>query len=216
MHWAALLLTAPTAVVAQPSAPDIGPYIEAAAHETGLPARLIWAVINVESHSNIRAVSPKGAMGLMQLMPATWLAMRTELGLGADAFDPHDNILAGSHYLKSMYDLYGQEGYLAAYNAGPGRYLSHRNTGRPLPMETQTYVVRVNRLLGESAPPSMSGSTPNGPASWTEASLFLAPSASEPEATSRSVASNSPFIAATDNRQIFVRPESIKSAISAP
>ena len=68
----------------------------------------------------MRAISPKGAMGLMQLMPETWAALRARYGLGRDAFDPHDNILAGAAFLREMHDRYGSPGFLAAYNAGPG------------------------------------------------------------------------------------------------
>ena len=59
-------------------------------------------------------------MGLMQLMPATWAAMRAEHGLGHDPHDPRDNILAGTAYLRAMYDRFGYPGLFAAYNAGPG------------------------------------------------------------------------------------------------
>src|SRR3546814_7225278 len=79
--------------------------------------------------------SRAGAMGLMQVMPATWADMRTRLALGSDPHDPRDNILAGSCYLRLMYDRFGYPGLFAAYNAGPGRYADHLSTGRPLPGE---------------------------------------------------------------------------------
>src|SRR5689334_17532186 len=59
--------------------------------------------------------SRAGAMGLMQLMPATWRAMRASLGLGQDPHDPRDNILAGTFYLRAMYDRFGYPGLFAAY-----------------------------------------------------------------------------------------------------
>src|SRR3546814_5730962 len=77
--------------------------------------------MRVESRGDVRAVSPKGAMGLMQLMPDTWASLRVRLGLGANPYDPRDNILAGAAYLREMHDRYGSPGFLAAYNAGPGR-----------------------------------------------------------------------------------------------
>jgi soluble lytic murein transglycosylase-like protein len=87
--------------------------------------------------------SPAGAMGLMQLMPGTWAEMRARLRLGNDPDDPRDNILAGSAYLREMYDRFGYPGLFAAYNAGPSRYAQHLATGRRLPSETVTYVWRV-------------------------------------------------------------------------
>lgn len=87
--------------------------------------------------------SSAGAIGLMQLMPATWADMRRTLGLGADPDDPHDNIVAGSCYLRMMYDRFGYPGLFAAYNAGPARYAAHLATGRALPQETVGYLAQV-------------------------------------------------------------------------
>ena len=117
------------------------PHIETAATRFGLPADLIARVIDVESNGEARAVSPAGAMGLMQLMPGTWAMLRARLGLGDDPFDPRDNILAGSAYLRDLRDRYGVPGFLAAYNAGPGRY-EQSLSGRPLPGETRRYLAR--------------------------------------------------------------------------
>ena len=61
----------------------------------------------------------------MQIMPRTWTELRARYGFGADPFDPHDNILAGAAYIRELYDRYGVPGFLAAYNAGPGRYERH-------------------------------------------------------------------------------------------
>ena len=78
--------------------------------------------MRAESLGEVRAVSPKGAMGLMQIMPETWASLRVRYVLGADPYDPHDNILAGTTYLRELHDRYGSPGFLAAYNAGPTRY----------------------------------------------------------------------------------------------
>ena len=83
----------------------------------------------------------------MQIMPKTYAALRTRLGLGPDPFDPHDNILAGAAYLREMFDRYGAPGFLAAYNAGPGRYQDHLATGQPLPPETRIYVARLASMI---------------------------------------------------------------------
>ncbi|HVA40424.1 MAG TPA: lytic transglycosylase domain-containing protein [Candidatus Binataceae bacterium] len=127
-------------------------FIAEAALRVGIPASWIKAVMQAESRGVVRAVSPKGAMGLMQIMPGTWSTLRSRYGLGADPFDPHDNILAGAAYLRELHDRYGAAGFLAAYNAGPGRYEDHLASGRPLPLETQAYVAALAPLLREDGP----------------------------------------------------------------
>ena len=92
-------------------------------------------------------------MGLMQLMPATWAAMRAAHGLGRDPHDPRDNILAGTAYLRAMYDRFGYPGLFAAYNAGPGRYAAHLATGRALPAETRAYLTQVAGTASAPAQP---------------------------------------------------------------
>jgi soluble lytic murein transglycosylase-like protein len=87
--------------------------------------------------------SSAGAQGLMQVMPGTWADMRAAHGLGPDPHDPRDNILAGTAYLRAMYDRFGYPGLFAAYNAGPARYSEHLSAGRRLPSETVAYVSRV-------------------------------------------------------------------------
>lgn len=119
-----------------------------AAQRFGLPEHWIRAVIRAESAFNSRATSHVGAMGLMQVMPATYAELRARYGLGPDAYDPRDNVLAGSAYLRELYDRFGPAGFLAAYNAGPGRYLEHLRTGQTLPIETRIYVDRVAAGLG--------------------------------------------------------------------
>src|SRR3546814_20282353 len=89
-------------------------------------------------------------MGLMQLMPATWAEMRMRLGLGSNPDDARDNILAGTFYLRLMYDRFGYPGMFAAYNAGPGRYAEHLSGRRALPAETVGYLAAV--VSSSSAP----------------------------------------------------------------
>jgi hypothetical protein len=79
-------------------------------------------------------------MGLMQVMPGTYDELRYAHGLGGDPYDPHDNIMAGTAYIREMYDLYGYPGFLGAYNAGPERYRQYVEEGRPLPRETRRYM----------------------------------------------------------------------------
>jgi Soluble lytic murein transglycosylase and related regulatory proteins (some contain LysM/invasin domains) len=126
-------------------------YVSEAASRFDIPALWIDAVMQAESFGDTAATSPKGAMGLMQIMPATWAELRGRYGLGANPYDPHDNILAGAAYLRELYDRYGPDGFLAAYNAGPGRYERFLETGRALPSETQTYIAQVIRRIGLNA-----------------------------------------------------------------
>jgi transglycosylase-like protein with SLT domain len=132
--------------------PDLGTRIEAAVAEAArrfeLPEAWIWRVMRAESTLNPRAVSRAGAMGLMQLMPQTWVELRVRLQLGGDPFDVRDNVIAGAAYLRELHDRFGFPGFLAAYNAGPGRYAEHLSTGRPLPQETRAYVTAVVSDLG--------------------------------------------------------------------
>jgi soluble lytic murein transglycosylase-like protein len=123
------------------------PQIAEASSRYGVPARWIEEVMRSESRGRARLSgrpirSSKGAMGLMQLMPGTWAEMRERLRLGRDPDDPRDNILAGTFYLRLLYDRYGYPGLFAAYNAGPGRYEQHL-AGRPLPAETVAYLAEI-------------------------------------------------------------------------
>ena len=128
--------------------------------------------MHAESREDAHATSPKGAMGLMQIMPSTWKDLRVRYGLGPNPYDPHDNILAGAAFLRELYDRYGSPGFLAAYNAGPGRYESHLATGRPLPPETRAYVAAIAPLIGEGRPDDAIHVASAAP-SWTQAPLFV-------------------------------------------
>lgn len=123
-------------------------YIAEASQRFGVPTGWIERVIQAESAGKVTLdgrpiTSRAGAMGLMQLMPATWTAMRWRYRLGPDPYDPHDNILAGTAYLRAMYDRFGYPGLFAAYNAGPSRYTAHLATGAALPAETRAYLAAV-------------------------------------------------------------------------
>ena len=123
-------------------------FVDAASARFAVSTRWIRAVMRVESSGDVHAISSRGAVGLMQLMPGTWVELSVRYGLGLDPFDPRDNILAGSGYLKEMYDRFGTAGFLAAYHAGPARYEQHLATGQPLPPETIAYIASVTPLLG--------------------------------------------------------------------
>jgi hypothetical protein len=115
--------------------------IRAAADRYGVDADLIHCVIAIESNFNPKAISPKNARGLMQLMPQT----AAQFGV-RDVFDPRENVEAGTRYLKDMLARYDNDLTLAlaAYNAGPERVAQY---GRRLPpyAETQKYVQRISR-----------------------------------------------------------------------
>ena len=159
------------------TADPIAAIVAEASQRFGIPASWIRAVMQVESFGDVRALSPKGAMGLMQIMPETWAALRSRYGLGADPYDAHDNILAGAAYLRELLDRYGSPGFLAAYNAGPARYEDHLATGRALPAETQAYVAALAPVIGGGA---IDDATVVDAVvrSWTEAPLFVVPAES--------------------------------------
>ncbi len=160
---------------------DIDRHIAEAAQRFSLPPYWIRAVIAVESAGDPRAVSRAGAMGLMQVMPGTWAELRAAHRLGADPFDPRDNILAGTGYLRAMYDRFGSPGFLAAYNAGPGRYAEHLATGRQLPRETRDYVATLAPVItGEATVPSAPQPRP-ATADWRDAPLFAGAAATGPD-----------------------------------
>jgi soluble lytic murein transglycosylase-like protein len=146
----------PLLVSVSPAAPDAvarwRPEIAEAATRFSIPERWIERVMRAESGGRTRLEgrpirSPKGAIGLMQLMPGTWTEMRVRLGLGDNPDDPRDNILAGSCYLRLMYDRFGYPGLFGAYNAGPARYAAWLAGRARLPGETLAYL----EMLGGSA-----------------------------------------------------------------
>jgi soluble lytic murein transglycosylase-like protein len=121
--------------------------IAEASRRFDVPEPWIRAVMRAESGGRAMLdgrpiTSRAGAVGLMQVMPATYAEMRAAHSLGPDPADPHDNILAGTAYLRAMFDRYGYPGLFAAYNAGPGRY-EQSLRGRPLPDETRAYLTTV-------------------------------------------------------------------------
>jgi soluble lytic murein transglycosylase-like protein len=125
-------------VASAPAGSDLVGLVEQAARRHGLDPALVLAVVSVESEFKAQAVSPKGAQGLMQLMP------RTAASLGvADAFDPEQNVDAGVRHLESLVRLYGGDltRALAAHNAGQGAVARHG--GVPPYRETRAYVRKV-------------------------------------------------------------------------
>jgi len=116
-----------------------------AARTQRIAPELLYAVIAVESGHIVRAVSPRGAQGLMQLMPATARAYGV-----TDPFDPKQNITAGAQHLRHLLDQFGQDTALAlaAYNAGAAAVVRYRNRIPPF-AETASYVPRVMRHFSQ-------------------------------------------------------------------
>jgi soluble lytic murein transglycosylase-like protein len=163
-----------TASVASQRTDPYADHIADAAQRFSVPATWIRAVMRVESAKDPHALSPKGAIGLMQIMPKTWQKLRARYGLGADPYDPRDNILAGAAYLRELCDRFGSPGFLAAYNAGPERYAQHLATLAPLPAETEKYVAVLAPIIEGSQPERVGDDASNTPL-WRSASLFAAP-----------------------------------------
>ncbi|MBZ9990947.1 lytic transglycosylase domain-containing protein [Mesorhizobium sp. BH1-1-5] len=189
---------AETAPVSRKFADDpFAAHIAEASHRFRVPERWIRAIMHLESARDPRAISRKGAVGLMQIMPGTWSELRLRHQLGRDPYDPRDNILAGTAYLRELFDRYGSPGFLAAYNAGPARYEASLK-GRPLPAETRAYVAKLRPFWGGGDAPGVLIAAHAKTVSWRIAPLFTAQSASEvgPDPAPRKGASVKPSAAA--------------------
>ncbi|WP_202033821.1 lytic transglycosylase domain-containing protein [Rhizobium rhizogenes] len=148
-------------------------FIVEASQRFGIPVAWIRAVMRVESANDARAVSPKGAMGLMQIMPDTWADLRARYRLGTNPFDPRDNIFAGAAYLRELFDKYRSPGFLSAYNAGPGRYEEFLAGGRALPAETRAYTAQLAPVVGGEPSAATVTVAAADPMAWTRAPLFI-------------------------------------------
>lgn len=128
-----------TVRISKPATLELQRMIETTARQHEVDPLLVHSVIQVESNYNPQAVSPKGAMGLMQLIPATARRFGVK-----DAFDAQDNLEGGIKYLKHLQQLYGDDRLaLAAYNAGEGAVAKYGSV--PPYAETQNYVTEVGR-----------------------------------------------------------------------
>ncbi|WP_202331833.1 lytic transglycosylase domain-containing protein [Mesorhizobium sp. L-8-3] len=170
----AATLAQSTPVARTVAADPHGGHIAEASQRFGIPEHWIRAVLRAESAGGVRAISSAGAIGLMQVMPDTWAGLRVRYRLGRNPYDPRDNILAGTAYLRDMWDRYGNvTAMLAAYNAGPGRYDEHRATGRPLSAETRAYVAALAPALGVAVAAGTPEKQSAPPPDWRDASLFV-------------------------------------------
>jgi soluble lytic murein transglycosylase-like protein len=154
-----------------------GPIIAEASLRFGVPQRWITDVMRAESGGTSeidgRPIRSRvGAIGLMQLMPATWAELRKAYRLGIDPDDPHDNIIAGAAYLRLLYDRFGYPGLFAAYNAGPTRYALSLGGRSNLPGETIAY---LRAVTGIGSGPKLAAHTASGD------SLFVSAAARKPQ-----------------------------------
>jgi hypothetical protein len=129
-----------------------GPYIAEASARYDVPETWIREVMRVESAGRPMALSGAGAMGLMQVMPATYAELAARHGLGPDPYYPKDNITAGTAYLREMYDRFGSPAFLAAYNGGPGTLDNYLAGRRGLPNETRNYVAKIAPAIAGTHP----------------------------------------------------------------
>ena len=163
-----------------PTADDICRALEQSAAENGLPVEFFARVIWQESRFDAQAVSPKGAAGIAQFMPATasWHGL-------ADPFDPVEALRHSAAYLRELLDRFGNLGLAAAaYNAGPGRVSAWLTSHRALPAETRNYVALVTGWTADewasSSPPEKAETTiPQGVPCTRLANLILAPKSRE-------------------------------------
>lgn len=166
---------APTAKAPVPAASSIDAFIAEASSRFAIPASWIRAVIHVESGGDATAVSSKGAIGLMQIMPDTWADLAHRYRLSSDPTSPHDNIIGGTAYLRELYDRFGAAGFLAAYNAGPARFQRYLADGIPLADETRRYLGQLATALPDLPRDPLLTATPQ-PVDWRSADLFAQPS----------------------------------------
>jgi hypothetical protein len=141
------------------------PHMREASARFDVPEPWIRAVMIRESGGRATVqgrtiTSSAGALGLMQVMPGTYELMRNAYNLGPDPADPRDNIMAGTAYLREMFDLFGAPGFLAAYNCGPKCYAQHLAGKQKLPRETRMYIAALTPKVSKDEPriPSASSS----------------------------------------------------------
>nr|WP_025825972.1 lytic transglycosylase domain-containing protein [Acetobacter persici] len=134
-----------------------GPYIQEASTRFSIPQAWIRAIMQQESgghqylHGRLTR-SVHGAVGLMQIKPDTYRELARRYHLGSDPYNPHDNIMAGSGYIRELYDRFGSPDFVAAYNCGPQCAENHRSRGASLPSYARTYLAAVKPHLNDPVP----------------------------------------------------------------
>lgn len=198
---------------------SIADHVTEASQRFGIPEQWIYAVMHTESRGRVSATSHAGAMGLMQVMPATWTNLRARYRLGKNAYDPRDNIHAGTAYLREMYDQFGAPGFLAAYNAGPGRYLDYLRKGRVLPLETRNYVaIIMPKIAGRTSSQFAVNVQPTAfPAAkpiaghWTQSGIFT----SQVRQSGSALSPSNPSPAAVNNSETDMQEKPLSHSLFA-
>jgi soluble lytic murein transglycosylase-like protein len=148
------------------------PLVATASKRFAVPADWLRAVMRLESGGRTMLAenrpirSGMGAMGLMQLMPATYETMRLRYDLGRDPYDPHDNIIAAAAYLSWLKTKYSYPNLFAAYNDGPRNLEARLFDARLLPSETQYYLTRITARLRGTQPNLVKFTRPDGTPLW--------------------------------------------------
>src|SRR5689334_1260673 len=161
------------------------PFIKEASARYSIPEKWIRTIIRIESGGRTMLLgrpitSGAGAMGVMQLMRDTYSEMSANNGLGSNPYDVHDNILAGTAYLRELYNRYGYPRLFAAYNAGPAIVEAHMHGKAKLPAETRNYIrlalagtasaERATKLMAQSSESNPKAKTAQPKASSGKAS----------------------------------------------
>lgn len=155
------------------------PHAAEAAARTALSETVILRVMHVESRGRANALSPKGAMGCMQIMPATWRYLTARHGLGSDPWNARFNMIGGALYLAELARRFGFPGAYAAYNAGPERYARHVRGDARLPAETIAYMASLSGTARGARRDDQPAAAPR----WQDAGLFLRAAPSPPVAS---------------------------------
>ncbi|WP_051544335.1 lytic transglycosylase domain-containing protein [Acetobacter okinawensis] len=148
-----------------------GPYIHEASDRFSIPQSWIRAVMQQESggHQYMNGHltrSVHGAVGLMQIKPDTYAELAQRYNLGSDPYNPHDNIMAASGYIRELYDRFGSPDFLGAYNCGPQCMDNHRSRGTPLPGYARTYMAAITPTPERPSPcqhPARTAALPHPP-----------------------------------------------------
>ena len=220
VRWAAAALVLPSTASQAAPRPPLNAETRAqavadASLRFGVPVSWIDAVIQAESGGNPHAVSSKGALGLMQVMPSTYADLSAPLRLGPDPLDVHDNVMAGAAYLRLMFGRYGVVGMVGAYNAGPARWEAYLQASQPLPSETVAELARLGPVLGFEGHEAVSRVSTAPPRSPLEAPIFVGlasrtPAGDEHERDRRIVE------AVAANPSLVVAPNGLFAAVAGP
>ncbi|GCD76109.1 murein transglycosylase [Acetobacter pasteurianus NBRC 3299] len=225
-----------------PAVDKWGPYIQEASTRFSIPQAWIRAVMQQESgghqymHGHLTR-SVHGAVGLMQIKPDTYRELAKRYQLGSDPYNPHDNIMAGSGYIRQLYDRFGSPDFLAAYSCGPQCMENHRTHHTVLPSYAKAYLASVTPHLNDPVPsaitPASTIAIADTPAPTITPAVAVAPAQQvasiaspgiappitddiEPPAPSASDTSAIPVSSSADTQPITNTPPAYQAANTVP